>query len=108
MRWYQRDDVVDYVCKCYAGVDQGRRQFIWEDENGDVLIGNTRAFTEHCGAKFGVEVTKTAWMRIHDLLRALGEVVHVVQHDGSRAGQKFRNQEPKSHVLRRRKVEDDY
>src|SRR5262245_1109599 len=102
VRWYEKSEIVDYVIECYAGVDAGRRQFIWEEPNGDIVIGNARAFTDHVGEKFGVAVTPTAWMRVHDVLRALGEIVHAAKHDGSRVGKKFKNQEPHSHVLRRK------
>ena len=106
MRWYEKPPVLDYIVSCYAGVDQEngrvRRQFIWETNDGDLVIGNSRAFSEHLSQRFGLELKKTAWMCIHELLRALGEVAQTHSPRMHHPGRKFKNQQPRLHVLRRK------
>lgn len=104
MRWFEKYGVLDYVVECYAGVEGSRRQFIWEQECGDIVIGNTRAFYDHLATKFDLSKKAHAWMELHVMLHELGEVVR--QHQAHRlTGEKigkFRNQEPKWRVIKRR------
>jgi len=105
MKWYERADVLDHIVQSYAGVDNvdGRqqRQFIWDEPNGDLVIGNTRAFTDHLSAKFELRLTTTEWSGVHAALRAMGEVARVLSPRVNIRGTKFKNQEPKTHVIRR-------
>lgn len=102
------DDIVAYVCDCYAGVEGRKRQFIWVDEKKDVVIGNCRAFGDHVAVKFGLDANPTFWMHIHALLRALGEVVQVHAAHSRKRGKKFKNQEPEVRVLRHASEDEDH
>jgi len=80
MKWFELKEVLSYIVDCYVGAEPDRsqravkRQFIWEEPNGDLVIGNTRAFSDHLTAKFGLP-TPTAWMGVHEALSAMGEVL---------------------------------
>ena len=102
MRWYEKTEVLDYVVSCYAGTEGTKRQFIWEDAAGDVVIGNARAFVDHLSEKFGLGLTNKAWSGLHEAMRALGEVAHAYSPRTRVRGGKFRNQEPEVRVIKRR------
>jgi hypothetical protein len=103
MRWYEKPEVLDYIVNSYAGVDHGKRQFIWEDlETKDLLIGNSRAFTDHLSNKFNLDLTSTGWSAVHEALRMLGEVTHEYAPRVNKRGAKFKNQQPETHILKRR------
>lgn len=106
MRWFEKPEVLDYIINSYAGIDvvngKSKRQFLWEDENGDTVIGNTRAFTDHLSKKFTLGLTSTEWASLHEAMRALGEVAHVYSPRVNKPGNKFKNQEPEVHVIRRK------
>ena len=103
MKWFERDAVVDYIIDCYAGVEQGgghvKRRFIWEQE-GDVVLGNARAFGDHLSEKFELGSSKTLWMGVHKALRSLGELAQCQGHKEKHLGRRFVNQEPEVHILR--------
>lgn len=69
--------VVDYIIDCYQGTEgtgrKAKRQFMWERANGDVVIGNTRAFTDHLAEKFKIEANRYTYGQVHKLLSRLGE-----------------------------------
>lgn len=102
MKWTEKPPVLSYIIDCYAGVDGKKRQFIWEEKNGDVVIGNTRAFTDHIAERFSLKLTKTDWSAVHEVLRALGEVVHPYTPRAHVRGGRFKNQEPEIHILHRK------
>lgn len=102
MRWYEKPEVLSYIVSAYAGVDKGKRQFIWEDADGNVLIGNTRAFTDHLAVRFNLSRTETSWTAIHELMRALGEVARTYTARSQKLGKKFVNQLPVTRVIKRR------
>jgi hypothetical protein len=108
MRWYEKPGVLDYVIECYAGTDKNerghqKRQFIWEDlRSKDVVIGNSRAFTDHVSEKFNLGLTSTDWSALHEAMRMLGEVVHQKAPRTQVRGKKFHNQQPEVRVIRRR------
>jgi hypothetical protein len=99
MKWFEHKDVLSYIIDSYAGVDGRKRQFIWE-EKGEILIGNSRAFTDHLNEKFDLHRTNTSWVALHAVLRALGEVVNGYTPRSHVRGGKFKNQEPEVHVLK--------
>lgn len=102
MKWFEKSEVLSYIIECYAGVDGRKRQFIWEEPDGTIVIGNSRAFTDHVSVKFSLEKTPTAWSGIHSALRELGEVVGPYSPRTHERGGKFKNQEPEVRVLKRR------
>lgn len=106
MRWYEKPGVLDYIINSYAGVDvvdgKSKRQFLWDDEEGNTVIGNSRAFTDHLSAKFSLALTATSWGMVHEVLRALGEVAHNYQKRSKTLGKKFKNQQPESHIIKRK------
>ena len=102
MKWVERPDILSYIIDCYAGVDGNKRQFIWEEVSGDVVIGNARAFTDHVSERFGLGKANTAWTNVHEALRALGEVVHLKAPRARVLGGKFRNQEPETRIIKKR------
>lgn len=103
MKWYEKPEVLSYIIDCYQGVDGGKRQFIWETPEGDVVIGNVRAFTDHVSEKFSLGLTSTEWSAVHEAMRMLGEVVHGYSPRTQVRGGKFKNQEPEVRVLHPRK-----
>lgn len=102
MKWFEKPEVLDYIIECYQGTDGLKRQFVWEDDQGDVVIGNTRAFTDHVSVKFGLSRTSTSWSAMHEALRMLGEVVHPIGPRVHKRGLRFHNQEPEVRVIKRR------
>jgi len=102
MRWYERPEVLDYIINCYAGMEGNKRQFLWELPSGDVVIGNSRAFTDHISEKFSMKRTATSWASVHEVLRAVGEVAHSYTPRCHMKGGKFVNQLPDMKVIRRR------
>ena len=102
MQWFERPEVLDYLVRSYAGLDKGKRQFIWEDENGDVVIGNTRAFTDHLSRQFQIPLTSTSWSKVHEALRELGEVAREYTPRSNSLGKHFVNQEPIVRVIRKK------
>jgi hypothetical protein len=107
MRWFERPDILSYIIECYAGTDEGhqggaRRQFIWEQPNGDMVIGNPRAFTDHVAEKFGIQLTPTSWSAVHAALRELGEVAREnAPHRPKEGRQRFHNQQPEIRILKK-------
>jgi len=101
MRWFEQPKVLSYLIDSYSGIDHGKRQFIWEEPNGDIVIGNSRAFTDHVSIRFNLGKTNTAWAGIHEALRALGEIVHLKQPRARILGKKFHNQEPEIRIIKR-------
>lgn len=101
MKWAERDDVLSYIIDCYQGVENRTRQFIWETGDGDIVIGNARAFANHLSHRFGIRETPTSWMSLHEVLRAVGEVVEVHSPRTKKPGRKFKNQEPQWRVIRK-------
>ena len=111
MKWFERSDIVSYIVECYVGTDtnasgQQVRQFVWEDEDGNIVIGNPRAFGEHVQRHFDLPERSTRWMDIHQALRAMGEVLFEKRHDvvTRQPGKRFRNQDPEVRILRRKKI----
>jgi hypothetical protein len=102
-RWYERPAVLDYIVEAYQGTEEhGKRQFVWEDPaTGDVLIGNSRAFTDHLAARFGLDLTATSWSGLHEAMRMLGEVAKPYTARSAHRGQRFHNQAPEARVIRR-------
>jgi len=108
MKWFEQKEVLSYIVDCYAGAEPDRsqravkRQFIWEEPNGDLVIGNTRAFGDHLTAKFGLHSTPTAWMGVHEALRAMGEVLFERAPNAHHPGKKFKNQQPEIRIIKRK------
>jgi len=102
MKWFEQKEVLSYIIDSYAGVDGYKRQFIWEEKSGDVVIGNTRAFTDHLSERFDLHKTSKAWTDVHTALRALGEIVHPYTPRTRVLGKRFKNQEPEVRILRRK------
>ena len=102
MKWAEKPEVLSYIVDCYQGVDGKKRQFIWEADNGDIVIGNARAFTDHVSTKFNLGKTATSWVEVHHVLRALGEIAQIHRPRTTIRGGKFRNQEPEVRILRRK------
>ena len=101
MKWYERSEVVSYIIDCYAGIEEHKkRQFIWEQSNGDVVIGNTRAFTDHLAEKFNLPLTSTSWSSVHAALREMGEVLTEYSPRTKKLGTRFHNSEPEVRVLK--------
>lgn len=105
MRWVERPDILTYLVECYAGVEGKKRQFIWEDVDGNIVIGNSRAFTDHMAWKFHLKKTSTSWVAVHSVLRELGEVVQEHAPRTHFPGKKFRNQEPEIRILKRKRTD---
>jgi hypothetical protein len=101
VRWFDQSDVLSHLIESYAGVENGKRQFIWEQPNGDVVLGNARAFADHLEERFGLPSSPGRWTQLHMALRELGEAVKSIQYHGTRRGQHFKNQEPELRVIRR-------
>jgi len=101
MRWFEKPEVLDYIVNAYQGMDGRKRQFIWEEPNGDILIGNSRAFADHLSERFGLQLTDKAWMAVHDCLRMLGEIAQVHKPHGEPKGRRFHNQEPEFRILKK-------
>ena len=77
--WAQ-EEVVDYVLDSYAGVeenDKGRlkRLFLYADDEGEVWIGNSAAFAEHCAEIFGFELLTYDYVSLNRILIEVGERV---------------------------------
>lgn len=102
MRWYEQPEVLAYVINAYAGTEGQKRQYIWEDLDGNIVIGNSRAFADHLGERFGLKLKPTTWMDLHELLRALGEVLHVHAPHITPRGKKFKNQLPETRIIKRK------
>jgi hypothetical protein len=103
VRWFDRSEILDAIITSYAGVENGKRQFIWESENGDVVLGNARAFSDHLEARFGLPKRPGRWTAVHRVLHELGEAVKSINAHPGKKGQHFRNQEPEMRVLRRKR-----
>lgn len=101
MRWYERPEILAYLVNSYAGLEGRKRQFIWE-QDGNIVIGNSRAFADHLSQKFGLNLSDRAWMAVHEALRALGEVVELHSKHVRGQGKKFRNQQPEVRVIRKK------
>lgn len=101
MKWWERPEIVDYIIDCYEGTDGSKRQFMWEEPNGDIVIGNSRAFTDHLSQKFKLEIANTSWSGTHMALRSLGEKVHPYSPRVNKHGAKFHNQLPEVRVVKR-------
>lgn len=105
MRWFEKPEVLSYIVECYAGVETiGRRrvrQFVWEDADRNVVIGNPRAFVDHLSDKFELDLSTTSWSGLHEALRAMGEVAKAYSPRARERGGKFRNQELEVRVLKR-------
>lgn len=100
MTWIMRNDVVDYILESYQPDKQGRkRQFIWETSDGDIVIGNTRAFADHLYARYQKAPNKTGWMEVHRVLRACGDQLFQKHPRSSPRHKPFINQEPDFRVL---------
>jgi hypothetical protein len=56
MRWFEKPEILDYIVEAYQGLDGRKRQFLWEETNGDLVIGNSRAFADHLSEKFGLQL----------------------------------------------------
>jgi len=100
MRWFEKPEILSYLVDCYQGTVTTKvgpkRQFIWEVENGDVVIGNTRAFADHLFTRFGL--TDKACSDVHEAMRELGEVTRELSprlHHGTR----YREQKPEMKVI---------
>jgi len=104
VKWFEQKDVLSCIVDAYAGFDGKKRQFIWEEACGDIVIGNTRAFTDFLSERFGLEKSNKAWTDVHHALRELGEVVHTYSPRVHVRGKKFLNQEPEVRVIRRKDV----
>lgn len=104
MRWFEKPEVLSYIIDSYQGTDErGKRQFVWEDPaSGDVMIGNSRAFTDHLSEKFGLRLTATSWSGLHEAMRMLGEIAKTYSARSAKRGQRFRNQPPEARVLIRK------
>lgn len=102
MRWYEKPEVLDYIVASYAGVEDGKRQFVWEELSGDIVIGNARAFTDHVSAKFGLDLEPTSWSGVHEAMRLLGEVARAYSPRANLRGTRFKNQEPEVRVIKRK------
>lgn len=102
MRWFEHPPVLNYIIDSYAGVEKQKRQFIWEDESGNIVIGNTRAFTDHLAAKFNLKRTETSWAEVHHAMWMLGEVAKGYTPRVNKRGGKFINQLPEVRVIRRK------
>lgn len=75
--WAQ-EKVIDYVIDSYGGVEESpsgrpRRMFIWADDDGEVWIGNTAAFAEHCAEVFGFQLLKYDYVMINRIMIEVGE-----------------------------------
>ena len=103
MRWFERPEVLSYIIDAYQGMDGAKRQWAWEEENGDVVIGNARAFADHLSQRFHLELTDTAWSGLHEAMRMLGEVAKAYSPRARSRGGKFRNQQPEVRVITRRR-----
>ncbi len=103
-RWFEQPEILDYIIEAYAGtVCDGRyikRQFIWEQPNGDTVIGNTRAFADHLSAKFNLAATPTRWCDLHKLLRSLGESIREQKVRTVKRNGRFHNEEPEIRLLK--------
>jgi hypothetical protein len=70
--------VIDYVLDSYGGTEEGargqiRRMFLWEDSSGEVWIGNSAAFAEHCAYRFNFELRPYDYVIINKILIEVGE-----------------------------------
>ena len=99
MRWFERSETLDYIVASYAGVEAGKRQFIWEQPNGDIVLGNTRAFADHAEAHFKLPAAPSRWTEVHKVLRELGETIKEIKRHPRNHGRPFHNQEPEVRVL---------
>lgn len=74
-----KPEVVDCIIEGYVGVDRIngklRRQFIWEESDGEVWIGNIAAFAEHVCKKFDREHNDYDYVNVNSILLKLGERV---------------------------------
>jgi hypothetical protein len=110
MRWFEKPEILSYIIESYAGCDETRtnrpkRQFIWEDADGNIVLGNGRAFGDHLTEKFGLSADDgaTRWIAVHQALRELGEVVGSTELRGPRQHvHKGKNQEPEIRILRKK------
>ena len=109
MRWAEKSEILSYIIDAYQGTERAesngaqKRQFLWEEADGSLVIGNTRAFTDHVRHKFGLPANDRAWYGVHDALQAVGEVIiHRSAHRNHNVT-KTRNQEPEVRIIRRGK-----
>jgi hypothetical protein len=105
LHWVEKPEILSYIIDCYAGVEGSgghrKRQFIWEEQNGDIVIGNARAFTDHVRERFGLRATPTSWAAVHKVLHDLGEVASPYSPRTHIRGGRFRNQEPEVRILKK-------
>lgn len=107
MKWYEEPKLLSYLIDCYVGTERSesgkeKRQFIWDAENGDLVIGNSKAFTDHLRKKFGLHESKGAWVGIHEVLRALGEVVQIHSQKKEIQGTRFKYPLPEIRILKKK------
>lgn len=97
-----RTEIVDLIIDAYQGTNtKGAREFMWEREDGNVVIGNTRAFADFLGRKFGVAVTPESAHSIHSILRRLGEVTKPYEKRGGHTASQYRTPEPQERIVQR-------
>lgn len=75
--WAQ-DDIIDYVLDSYGGAEDNprgipKRVFLWEEKDGEVWIGNTAAFAEHCSELFEFELLPYDYVSVNRILIDVGE-----------------------------------
>lgn len=83
--WSVDSQLRSYVLRAYIGrlrwTIDGRtlwmRTFTWEDGRGRYgkIEGNARAFYQHLCVKYKLTERETAWVALHDILRARGQRV---------------------------------
>lgn len=108
MKWFERPAVLDYIINCYAGVETvggtgfTKRQFIWEDEEHNIVVGNSRAFSDHVSKKFDLGLSDTTWCSLNKMLHAMGEVARATAPKVNKLGGKFKNLEPEVRIIKRK------
>lgn len=75
---WTRPEVIDYVLDSYGGTEEAangrmRRMFLWADEDGEVWIGNSAAFAEHCSELFHFPLLPYDYVSINRILIDVGE-----------------------------------
>lgn len=105
-RWVEKPEILSYIIDCYQGVEKDngarKRQFIWETSEGNIVIGNSRAFYIHITEKFGMATQATSWSEIHTVLHELGEIVNEYSPRVNKKGGKFKNQVPETRIIKRK------
>ena len=110
---YSSWEVQAYVLECYAGVEEmpdrvvPLRQFIWEEADGSIWIGNSTAFAEHVARRFSFPALPYDFWHVNNILLQAGERIRPRTSRTPRGRTGPYIPEPSARQVQRRESVDD-